>query len=257
MRKVFLGIVTALTMAGASASAQAALVNEGNGLIYDTVTNVTWSQDANLFQTMFASNSNLVNDIIAADPVIYDIPNAYDNPTDSGTYHVSQVDFYAEYGAMTWYGSQAFVGYLNHIAYKGYKTWALPSPDTSCSLYTTCTTGQYGELFWDEMNGVVGLGGMPAQSPNYGPFVNVALSGNYWTGEQYQPNPSYAWAFTPVNGDETAFHQDAFGLAWAMLPGNVAAVPEPADYEMLLVGLGLVGFAVRLRNFAVRCVGRC
>ena len=239
-----LSAIALLTML--PASAQAALVNEGNGLIYDTVTNVTWTQDANLFGTMLASNSKLVNDIIAADPVIYDTPNAYDNPTGSGTYQVSQVDFYPlGSGGMTWYGAQAFVGYLNHIAYKGHKTWALPSADTSCAFYAACSTGQLGELFWGEIPPALTTSYM---NGSFGPFTDVEKTNVYWTGTQYQPNPSYAWKFSSYDGSEGAYEHNVFGNAWVMLAGNVAAVPEPAEYAMLLAGICLVGLVSRKKS---------
>lgn len=49
MMKVVHSVLTgacALTLA-ASSSANAALVDRGGGLIYDTILNVTWLQDAN------------------------------------------------------------------------------------------------------------------------------------------------------------------------------------------------------------------
>jgi hypothetical protein len=36
--------------------------------------------------------------------------------------------------------------------------------------------------------------------------------------------------------------------AWAVRPGDVAAVPEPETYSMLLAGLGMMGWAVRRKS---------
>src|SRR5678815_6050108 len=43
----------------ASQSAQAALIDRGNGLIYDTVLNITWMQDVALAQTLGADSDGL------------------------------------------------------------------------------------------------------------------------------------------------------------------------------------------------------
>ncbi len=75
-------LTTAVLVFGVSAGAQASLVARDGGMVYDDVNNITWAADANLFQTQVASNSNLVNDIIAANnAVIHYTPNFYDNGT--------------------------------------------------------------------------------------------------------------------------------------------------------------------------------
>lgn len=40
------------------------LIDHGNGLVYDTVKNITWTQDANLLETLAASNPNPVDQIM-------------------------------------------------------------------------------------------------------------------------------------------------------------------------------------------------
>ncbi len=50
--KTALGVVLMGAMAAVSQSTHAALIDRGNGLIYDTVLNVTWMQDVALARTL-------------------------------------------------------------------------------------------------------------------------------------------------------------------------------------------------------------
>ena len=62
-----------------STGAQASLVARTGGMVYDTLNNITWAADANLFQTQAASNASLVSEIITANSgVINDTANSYD-----------------------------------------------------------------------------------------------------------------------------------------------------------------------------------
>lgn len=72
--------VSAIIAAGLLSAnlAQAALIATGGAGtstgVYDTVANVTWSTDANLFATMAAIDANLVSKIIAAVPTVTNTP---------------------------------------------------------------------------------------------------------------------------------------------------------------------------------------
>ncbi len=115
--------IISILLLGLSASAQAALYDRGNGLIYDDQLNVTIMQDANLFKTLAGNDSSLVSNIISANNgVIHDTANVFDG----GTRTITSADFTASSGAMTWWGAQAFIGYLNNINYDGYNDWRLP-----------------------------------------------------------------------------------------------------------------------------------
>jgi len=62
-----------------STGVQASLEARTGGIVYDTVNNISWASDANLFKTQAASNANLVSEIIAANGgVINDTANSYD-----------------------------------------------------------------------------------------------------------------------------------------------------------------------------------
>lgn len=81
---------------------------------------------------------------------------------------------------------------------------------------------------------------------NTGGFQNLQSSA-YWSGTEYAPVPSDAWFFGAYDGYQEFFGKRVQLLAMAVRPGDVAAVPEPQTYAMLLLGLSAVMVAVRRR----------
>ena len=81
---------------------------------------------------------------------------------------------------------------------------------------------------------------------NTGGFHSVQ-SYYYWSGTEYAPNSDVAWYFGTFGGNQD-YGGKVDGLyAMAVRPGDVAAVPEPQTYAMLLLGLGAVLLVVRRR----------
>ena len=89
-----------------------------------------------------------------------------------------------------------------------------------------------------------------------GGYYGVAYFFEYfWSGTQFfNPNDAFpipydeAWAFGMHDGGQVAGSEfNTFG-AWAVSPGDVAAVPEADTWAMLLAGLGLVGVMARRRR---------
>lgn len=127
--------IVLISSISASGYTQASLFDRGNGLIYDDVLNITWTKNANLFQTQAANNENIVNEIIAANggfvndsvDLVYD-PNkgSFYNPN-NGLYSLKVSDFDAASGQMNRWGAQAWIEYINNIRYGGYTNWRLPS----------------------------------------------------------------------------------------------------------------------------------
>lgn len=94
----------------------------------------------------------------------------------------------------------------------------------------TCSSEQPG---W----GLTNTGGFRKLQPDY-----------YWSGTEFAPDPNGAWSFRTEDGFQYFYGKNP--LAWyamAVRPGDVAAVPEPQTYAMLLLGLGGVMVAVRRR----------
>lgn len=86
-------------------------------------------------------------------------------------------------------------------------------------------------------SGLTNTGGFQNLDPTY-----------YWSGTEYAPSPGLAWQFVTIYGYQHFQCSSGFGaFAMAVRPGDVAAVPEPQTYAMLLLGLGAVLLAARRR----------
>lgn len=208
---------------GLSGSAQATLMDRGGGLIYDTDLNVTWMQDANYAQT-------------------------------SG---------YITNGHMTWDEANTWA---TNLDYGGYTDWRLPTtnnastPCTNTYTYSggTCGfnnpgTSELSHLFYIELGNLAWIsptGQIQSNSGlvNKGPFINF-YENNYWSGTDYVLDPSNAWTFYTTDGGQFEGNKiEAYGYALAVRNGDVAAVPEPEAWGLMLSGLGLVGWAARRRQ---------
>ncbi len=206
-----------------AAPAHAALINRGNGLVYDSGLNITWLQNANLAATKTFGVSGILSS-----------------------------------GQMGWSTAQAWIAAMNAAHYLGYSNWRLPqalpvngsyynysfsyngSTDEAynvCaanSAYPYSTASELAYLFYDELGnkGFYNVSGT-AQSgygtTNAGPFIN--LSKLPWPGAP----TAYVifWSTPQVDiGDAMSFRFDdgmqyvydtahAF-YVWPVLPGDPA-----------------------------------
>ncbi|TXT23579.1 MAG: hypothetical protein FD134_2041 [Gallionellaceae bacterium] len=228
-------------LSAASAHAALTLSVDGN-TVYDTDLNLTWLANANLA----ASNTFGVSGITA---------------------------FGLSAGRMNWYTAQNWIGAMNAANYLGFNDWRLPTVTdtgtpgcnfgyngTDCGYNVNTATGEMAHLWYDELGNIpyyntAGAGGQSGWGlTNTGPFSNVP-SGLYWSGTEYAPNTSHAWYFLTNNGNQYALNKSNGMFAWAVRPGQVAAVsavPEPEAVAMLLAGLGLLGFTARRRRLGLR-----
>jgi hypothetical protein len=213
MRKRSFSLILLAALALPSA-ASASLINRGGGLIYDTVLDITWLQDANYAQT-------------------------------SG--------FDAD-GLMTWANAVAWADQLVFGGFDDWRLPLTPQPDPSCDSQASftgspdqgsglgCTGSEMGHLF--------NVDGISPGSP--GPFTNVQLD-DYWSGSEFAPVPSDAWIFSFNFSTQVALDKSFELFAWAVRPGDVVAqgVPEPGTAVLLGAALGLLGWRSRARRHSM------
>jgi hypothetical protein len=193
-----------------SGTAQAALHDRGNGFVYDDAQNLTWLADANL-----AASLRTLSSIYADGSMKRDI-----------------VDLW--------------VAGLNHDSYLGFNDWRLPQATYYLdSNFGHLLTGSEFDGLFAELGGVSGTSIFTTHNGNLDLFQNIQ-PGFYWTS--WIPGTGSAWTFSFANGDHNANYGSA-GHVMLVLDGDVAAVPEPTNLAMMLVGAGLILIVVRRRIF--------
>lgn len=227
-----------------SLSVQAALTSyssHGVDLFYSSVSDVTWTKDGNLLGSMIA-NSGDTNGNGTKD-VIEDILKASTNKSYGSTtgYYLDTSSFETN-GRTNWWGANAFINYLNSISYGGVNNWVLPTIATEAFSYNSPTNGiikgdEFAELFGGELNGRAFY--QPLEGNAYvTPFDNAQLYA-YWSGTEVATGS--ARAFDTSSGFQFSYLKSSLFYAWAVSPGQIAAVPEPESVMMLMAGLGLIG----------------
>ncbi len=224
--------------------AQAALVDRGGGMLYDTVLNVTWLQDANYAKT-----------------------SGYDAD-----------------GRMTWSQANTWANNLSYGGFSGWRLARnTPGNGATFNLSGVTTdgttdvgyniTGTFSELSYmyyvnlglkggvntdgtsRSDSGVLGDGSLGGQK-DVGLVKNLQNNG-YWSGTAYPEPGSFvplAFAFGGFYvfgyGAQYGANQDISYYAWAVRPGDVgvAAVPVPGSVALLAGGLALVGVVSRRRR---------
>lgn len=247
-------VATTLALSAFSLTAQAALTtftNQGADLVYSSESDVTWTKDANLLSSLFASQgfSTVINNIIAASPIITNTTNSL-SPT--GSYTITTSDFSSN-GQTTWFGAMAYVSYLNSISYGGSNQWRLPTFATFQRGYDTPTNGtttgnELSELFYQELNISAG-----SQLQDTATFDNEQAY-YYFSGTEYAINPNRVWTLATnslAGGRQIEFTKTQQFYAWAVSGGRIntatpSAVPVPA--AAWLFGSGLMGLAALKRR---------
>lgn len=206
---------------------------------YDTVLDITWLADANYAKTSGYDADGLMNWTTAtswaANLSFHDAVNniTYDDwrlPTVEPV-NGNAFDYSYSTNGSTDYGYN-ITSQQSEMAYMFYANLGNPGNYTPAGAYSGCYA--------------VGLGSTCLD--NVGPFVNL-LTSAYWSATEYAPNSTSAWVFNPRVGLQAGITKTYLGAyAWAVSPGDIAAVPEAETWAMLLAGLTLVGVAVRRRR---------
>lgn len=221
----------AAAMVALSGAAQAALIDRGGGLIYDTTRNITWLADMNYAHTSGHTGAGV-----------------------------------EATGAMTW---DAATAWADNLVYGGYSDWRLPTvntADTTCSDsmiisgFPTqywgyhCTGSELSGLFVSDFGNkpresvLNQVGDTEVQIANLALFRNVQ-SYFYWASTVFVANPEGAWFFGSREGFQLNTFKTTPFFAVAVRPGDVAtSVPEPQTLALALLALGATVVVHRRRS---------
>lgn len=162
-------------------------------------------------------------------------------------------------GNLSWSQAKAWAAGLNLGGVVG---WRLPlvtpggdgscqfaSSGTDCGYNVNSANSELAHMFYVTLGNLStvapGGGGQPGGGlTNSGPFSAV-FEGDYWSGTPYGPDPSeQAWFFNTGAGLQMNASKTFTLAAWAVHNGDVALVPEPESWALMLLGLLVMG-AVR------------
>ena len=213
--KTWAAAAAMVTLAGA---AQAALVDRGGSMIYDTTRNITWLADMNLNGRMDWNEATAwANNLIYGGFDDWRLPTL--NPAD------------------TTCGNSTNPSGGFPIIHFGFN----------------CTGGELSGLFATDLGNKAGESVLNQAGDTLDQIANLALfsnvqSGRYWSGTAFAPEPGMGWYFDA----EFAYQNyDPYRFAYyamAVRAGDVtASVPEPQTLALALLALGATVVARRRR----------
>lgn len=136
-------------------------------------------------------------------------------------------------GQMAW---DTAVAWADGFSIGGYSDWRLPTSDPTCFVYN-CTGSEMGHPWFVDL-------GNTGSMTNTGNFQNL-LAEYYWSGTEYAPVPGAALGFHTQTGIQYADYKPYAYWAMAVRSGDVAVVPEPEAYALMLAGLAALALARR------------
>ena len=230
-------VLSVLLVSGVSMPANAALQDRGNGMLYDTVLNVTWLQDANYAKTSGYDDDGLMS--------LTEAKNWTENLAFGGATNwrlasnspINGVDFVFSddsysggadqgYNVVSPHSELSYMFYVNLGLHGSYNTDGTPRSDN----------GVFGNGNLFELD----AGGNVVGGADVGMVKNLQ-NREYWLNTN--EGPAFNWIFTPYYGWQGVYSNENQLYAWAVHDGDVAAVPLPG--AAWLFGAGLVGVLAR------------
>ena len=217
--------ITNLLLAGLfTVSAQAALYDRGNGMIYDDALNITWLQDANY----------------ADEKMDWHDANAWATQLEYGGYDDWRLP------------SANLINVTNPCG----------ANDGSCDYGYNNTTSELGHMYYNNLENQGRYDTNNNLQSNFGATNSIFTDGNsgntvsilniqegfYWLDEELSCFTSSAWLFNVGDGLQYHFIKNYSYHSWAVRDGDVSAVPVPAAVWMF--GSALIGLAgVKRKNY--------
>jgi len=265
MRRITQAIMTALPLFIAAGSAQAALIDRGGGLIYDTTLNITWLQNANPIAGSIYDDGWSSADGRTSFPNAQAFAASYSYVGNGVTYSDWRLPRGYDIGAP---GSPSYLdppgpgqpGYAGPVGVGC--EWQFNLYD--CGFNMAPLSNELVHLFYVDLGNLAmadtnaiyrpGISGVNWGLVNTGPFTNFQ-NYVYWVGIINAADPTMEWRHFYTDNGRMSWRLVEEPDTYAMLvaDGDIANVavshaPEPETYAMLLTGLGLLGFVARLRK---------
>ena len=216
----------------ASGTAQASLLDRGNGLLYDDVLNVTWLNDANYAKTSGYDVDGRMNWAAAntwAANLVYggfsDWRLAANTPVGANWKYASAGTEYNSGNFDTGYNISSSHSEMSYMYY------------VNLGLTGKFSTQGLQQYDW----GIFGDGSyfIAGRENAVGPIIHLQSS-VYWSGTALAIAPTtYSFYFNYYEGNQLVSYQSSEQYAWAVRDGDVsaAAIPEPGTLILLILSL--------------------